>query len=34
MKQLRISSIYVVDKGNRLLGAVTAQDAVDAAGIR
>lgn len=31
MKRLRISSIYVVDKGNRLLGAVTAQDAVDAA---
>ncbi|MFC5590583.1 glycine betaine/L-proline ABC transporter ATP-binding protein [Sporosarcina soli] len=31
MKRLRISSIYVVDKGNRLLGAVTAQDAVEAA---
>lgn len=31
MKQLRISSIYVVDKRNRLLGAVTAQDAVLAA---
>lgn len=30
MKQLRISSIYVVDKSGRLLGAVTAQDAVDA----
>ncbi|WP_203247190.1 quaternary amine ABC transporter ATP-binding protein [Sporosarcina beigongshangi] len=30
MKRLGISSIYVVDKGNRLLGAVTAQDAVDA----
>ena len=30
MKQLRISSIYVVDKKNRLLGAVTAQDAVEA----
>lgn len=30
MKQLRISSIYVVDKGNRLLGAVTAQDTVAA----
>lgn len=30
MKQLGISSIYVVDKGNRLLGAVTAQDAVAA----
>ena len=28
MKRLNISSIYVVDKGNRLLGAVTAQDAV------
>ena len=27
MKQLGISSIYVVDKANRLLGAVTAQDA-------
>lgn len=27
MKRLRISSIYVVDSGNRLLGAVTAQDA-------
>ena len=31
MKRLRISWIYVVDKGSRLLGAVTAQDAVDAA---
>lgn len=31
MKRLGISSIYVVDKGNRLLGAVTAQDAVEAA---
>lgn len=31
MKKLRISSIYVVDKGNRLIGAVTAQDAVTAA---
>lgn len=31
MKRLGISSIYVVDKGNRLLGAVTAQDAVAAA---
>ncbi|KXH80701.1 glycine betaine/L-proline ABC transporter ATP-binding protein [Sporosarcina sp. HYO08] len=31
MKRLRISSIYVVDKRNRLLGAVTAQDAVLAA---
>ena len=30
MKQHRISSIYVVDKSGRLLGAVTAQDAVDA----
>ncbi|MEK3933763.1 glycine betaine/L-proline ABC transporter ATP-binding protein [Sporosarcina sp. FSL W7-1349] len=30
MKRLRISSIYVVDSGNRLLGAVTAQDAVQA----
>ncbi|WP_342599874.1 glycine betaine/L-proline ABC transporter ATP-binding protein [Psychrobacillus sp. FSL H8-0483] len=30
MKQLRISSIYVVDKSNRLMGAVTAQDAVAA----
>lgn len=30
MKKLSISSIYVVDKGNRLLGAVTAQDAVAA----
>ncbi|WP_342505536.1 glycine betaine/L-proline ABC transporter ATP-binding protein [Sporosarcina sp. FSL K6-2383] len=30
MKRLGISSIYVVDKGNRLLGAVTAQDAVAA----
>ena len=28
MKQLGISSIYVVDKSNRLMGAVTAQDAV------
>jgi glycine betaine/proline transport system ATP-binding protein len=28
MKRLNISSIYVVDKGNILLGAVTAQDAV------
>ncbi|WP_153730450.1 quaternary amine ABC transporter ATP-binding protein [Sporosarcina obsidiansis] len=28
MKKLSISSIYVVDKGNRLLGAVSAQDAV------
>lgn len=28
MKKLSISSIYVVDKGNRLLGAVTAQDAL------
>lgn len=28
MKQLGISSIYVVNKSNRLLGAVTAQDAV------
>lgn len=28
MKRLRISSIYVVDKGGRLLGAVTAQDAL------
>ncbi|MFS0574750.1 glycine betaine/L-proline ABC transporter ATP-binding protein [Sporosarcina sp. 179-K 3D1 HS] len=27
MKRLRISSIYVVDSANRLLGAVTAQDA-------
>ena len=27
MKKLGISSIYVVDKANRLLGAVTAQDA-------
>ncbi len=31
MKHLNISSIYVVDKGNRLLGAITAQDAVNAA---
>lgn len=31
MKQLRISSIYVVDKSGRLLGAVTAQDADNAA---
>ena len=30
MKQLRISSIYVVDKSGRLLGAITAQDAVSA----
>jgi len=30
MKQLGISSIYVVDKSNRLIGAVTAQDAVAA----
>jgi len=30
MKQLGISSIYVVDKSNRLLGAVTAQDALQA----
>jgi glycine betaine/proline transport system ATP-binding protein len=30
MKRQGISSIYVVDKGNRLLGAVTAQDAGDA----
>ncbi len=30
MKQLGISSIYVVDKANRLLGAVTAQDASSA----
>lgn len=30
MKRLNISSIYIVDKGNRLLGAVTAQDAVQA----
>lgn len=30
MERLSISSIYVVDKGNRLLGAVTAQDAVQA----
>ena len=30
MKQLRISSIYVVDKRGRLLGAITAQDAVKA----
>jgi len=28
MKQLGISSIYVVDKSNRLLGAVTAQEAL------
>lgn len=28
MKDLGISSIYVVDKGNRLLGAITAQDAL------
>lgn len=31
MKQLGISSIYVVDKTNRLIGAVTAQDAAMAA---
>lgn len=30
MKQLGISSIYVVDKSNRLMGAVTAQDAAAA----
>lgn len=30
MKRQGISSIYVVDKGNRLIGAVTAQDALDA----
>ena len=30
MKRLRISSIYVVDNANRLLGAVTAQDASNA----
>ncbi|CAM3145412.1 glycine betaine/L-proline ABC transporter ATP-binding protein [Filibacter tadaridae] len=30
MERLSISSIYVVDKGNRLIGAVTAQDAVQA----
>ncbi len=30
MKTLRISSIYVVDKRGRLLGAITAQDAVTA----
>lgn len=30
MKTLRISSIYVVDKRGRLLGAITAQDAVAA----
>ena len=30
MKRQGISSIYVVDKGNRLLGAVTAQDASEA----
>lgn len=30
MKQLGISSIYVVDKSNRLMGAVTAQDAASA----
>ncbi|MHA6260076.1 quaternary amine ABC transporter ATP-binding protein [Sporosarcina sp. CAU 1771] len=30
MKRLRISSIYVVDRRGQLLGAVTAQDAVDA----
>ncbi|WP_432354199.1 quaternary amine ABC transporter ATP-binding protein [Sporosarcina sp. A2] len=31
MESLRISSIYVVDKGGRLMGALTAQDAVMAA---
>ncbi|REB08593.1 glycine betaine/L-proline ABC transporter ATP-binding protein [Sporosarcina sp. BI001-red] len=31
MESLRISSIYVVDKGGRLMGALTAQDAVSAA---
>lgn len=31
MESLRISSIYVVDKGGRLMGALTAQDAVTAA---
>ncbi|MDW0108746.1 quaternary amine ABC transporter ATP-binding protein [Sporosarcina aquimarina] len=31
MESLRISSIYVVDKGGRLMGALTAQDAVNAA---
>lgn len=31
MESLRISSIYVVDKGGRLMGALTAQDAVVAA---
>ncbi|MCG7346487.1 glycine betaine/L-proline ABC transporter ATP-binding protein [Sporosarcina sp. ACRSL] len=30
MKRQGISSIYVVDNGNQLLGAVTAQDALDA----
>ncbi|MEK5205618.1 quaternary amine ABC transporter ATP-binding protein [Psychrobacillus sp. FSL H8-0510] len=30
MKQLGISSIYVVDNANRLLGAVTAQDTLEA----
>ena len=30
MKHLGISSIYVVDNANRLLGAVTAQDTVEA----
>lgn len=30
MNQLGISSIYVVDKGNKLIGAVTAQDALKA----
>ncbi|WOV88208.1 glycine betaine/L-proline ABC transporter ATP-binding protein [Sporosarcina oncorhynchi] len=30
MERLSISSIYIVDKGNRLIGAVTAQDAVRA----
>jgi len=30
MKQLGISSIYVVDKGNRLLGAVSAKEALTA----
>lgn len=32
MKQLGISSIYVVDNANRLLGAVTAQDTLEAIG--
>ncbi|VDG99085.1 Glycine betaine/L-proline transport ATP-binding protein ProV [Lysinibacillus sphaericus] len=31
MESLRISSIYVVDKGGRLMGALTAQDALAAA---